>query len=135
MATSPAFLMPTPCKTDSRNSTLKIQARCFQVQSSTSGQPEGNQTPDSLSKCLAKGATKPGWKSPTYVKAELCPLCEVRQFGPENQGCPATDTSSLGTFVCLTNLISNPNCGHRSGIRELPKGSAGVLAPSSIPLF
>lgn len=131
MATSPAFLMPTPCKTDSRNSTLKIQARCFQVQSSTSGQPEGNQTPNSLSKCLAKGATKPGWKSPTYVKAELCPLCEVRQFGPEGQRPagikPFAQGSSLG--FCPPHAIPSYEPGGTS--RKQQVGSAGAVMPSS----
>lgn len=65
------------------------------------------------------------------LRAKLCPLCEVRQFGPEGQRPagikPFAQGSSLG--FCPPHAIPSYEPGGTS--RKQQVGSAGAVMPSS----
>lgn len=83
--------------------TLKTQAWYLRVQSYASGASSGSQTSDTLSDWPLGSPSRPA-----NVKAELCPLHQVRPFEPESQSA-ATKLSSLCWFLTFRQSQLEPH--------------------------
>ena len=89
----------TSCQPDSRKRYTQDSSLVFLGPQSYLWTTKGLSVPRQPVQLSGQWAIQPGWKSPMYLKAELCPLCEVRQFGPEGQRPPGAKPFSLGTSL------------------------------------
>lgn len=79
----------TTCKLDSRKLQVQDSSQTFLGPESCLSGIKGQSD-------LRQPAQLSGWKWPTDVKAELCPLYQMKQFGLESQRRPKQPLSSLG---------------------------------------
>ena len=92
-------------------------------------------TPENLANTLAPGL--PDWARHSHqmLKAQAYPLPEVRQFRPEHQRHPVTNTNTLGTswgsYQPIFNLSSEPGGAAKEEQGDLPVPWCCLVALSS----